>query len=365
MKIGFDAKRAFYNNRGLGSYSRSLIEALVTLKPENEYHLYSPKYKNSAVFPQFNDADNLTIHHQNHFSNSYWRTFQMGHQISNDDLNVYHGLSNELPYSKAFNTKYVVTIHDLIFLKHPQFYPWIDRSIYRWKVGNALKNADHVICVSENTRKDVLAYFNLPETKLSVIHPMCSSIFYAKFDEREKAQVITKYQLPEQFILSVGAGGSNKNLVTLYRALSLLPDSYHLVVIGHRKQNPEIANSLKSRIHFLGYLPEKDLAIVYNLTSITAFISLYEGFGLPVVESLAAGTPVVASGISGIPEALGPGGLLVEPTDHKKIAESIEAMVEDYKYNHQLSESGHQHSLQFRPVGKAQEVSDLYQSLFN
>lgn len=186
LRIGFDAKRYFFNQTGLGNYSRTLIDSLGQYFPENEYLLYSPKQPSNSI--QNNQNTIITPTDWEKQIPSFWRTFRLGKQISKDKLDIYHGLSQEFPYdihkSKA---RKIVTIHDLIYLRYPQAYSYFDRKIHTAKLKFACEQADGIIAISEQTKKDIIYYCNTRPEKIKVIYPAVNPLFAkATFTEPER-----------------------------------------------------------------------------------------------------------------------------------------------------------------------------------
>ena len=181
MKIGFDAKRFFLNDRGLGNYSRNLIQGLVKYTQANEYYLYSPSASSKLVAEDLLNDPSVSVITPNNglrFQKSIWRSLKMGKTASKDSLDIFHGLSMEIPYDyKRMKAKIVVTIHDLIFLKYPEFYKPIDRAIYYHKLKYAVNNSDHIIAISQQTKRDLLEEFGDIEDKIDVVYQSCNEVF--------------------------------------------------------------------------------------------------------------------------------------------------------------------------------------------
>ena len=180
MRIGFDAKRMLNNPTGLGNHARILLNALMRDYPENEYLLFSPKAKD-AFFHQLHG--NFSAHFPEtkwaQFIHSLWRSYGMTTDLQGNKVGIYHGISNELPFNiHRTRIKTVVTIHDLIFLKHTEQYPWIDRQIYKAKTKYAAKHADAIIAVSRETKQDLIEIYRVPEKKINVIYPSVYEKFY-------------------------------------------------------------------------------------------------------------------------------------------------------------------------------------------
>ena len=186
MKIGFDAKRAFLNTTGLGNYSRTLMSSLAKHYADNQYFLYYPKKNIGFEQAKFSLAENMEVKTPNNAlqalaGGSFWRSWTLGKQIKKDELNIYHGLSNELPFSVSRNLgkpKTVVTIHDIIFMKYPKWYPTFDRFMYRRKWKHSCKVADKIVAISEETKGEIVNYFKIDESKIEVIYQSCDAAFY-------------------------------------------------------------------------------------------------------------------------------------------------------------------------------------------
>lgn len=300
MRIGFDAKRYFHNQTGLGNYSRTIVGGLKDLFPENDYILYDEK--------------------------SFTRTFSLGHKAENDGCDIFHGLSNELPFDiSRRKPKSVVTIHDIAWITFPNMYHWADRHIYDFKYGSSCKRADKVIAISESTKRDVMRFYHVPEDRIEVIYQPVQEYYYTPLPEGESKRIITDYfggeGLPP-YILYVGSINSRKNLLGVLNAMALIPKDQRpfLLIVGNgreyrnecesyiRKNNLENYIRIETSIHnntLLQALYANAMAFIYP--------SFYEGFGLPVVESALQKTPVITSTVSSLPEAAGPDACFVDP----------------------------------------------------
>ncbi len=366
MNIGFDAKRAFYNARGLGSYSRTLIRAMINEYPDHTYHLYSPKDKRNST-PLMETPLGVRTNHQYHLSGSLWRVLSLGKEVFKDKLDIYHGLSAELPWiASTTKPKLVVTIHDLTFLRHPHFYPWIDRMIYRKKTLYSLNHADAVVAISENTKQDILEFYGLDPEKVTTIQPICDPEFFTERSAEESDTIRHIMNLPSEYILCVGSEGWNKNIQNVLQALALTPDC-SLVIVGrnHFKKLIQRLN-LRKRVLFID--PEtgvsvQTLSMIYRLASLTVYVSHYEGFGLPIIESLASGTPVISSNTSSMPEATGKGGILINPNDPAEISQAISKLLTDSAMMNSLTQAGRRHAKHFQAKNKAHQLMGLYSSL--
>lgn len=335
--IGFDAKRIVRNGTGLGSYARTLVNAL----SENEHlqlNLYAPDEGRDDLRQQIVNREKVKFVYPEglhfRFQRDLWRTKGVVKQLKEDGVQLYHGLSGELPAGlKAAGIPGVVTIHDLIFLRHPEYYHWWDVEIYRRKFKSTLKEASRIIAISECTKRDILYYGDFPEDKIDVIYQGCSNRFRKSVSEADKNQVKAKYNLSDNFILNVGSIEARKNVLLAVKALGCLLDSFRMVIVGrHTKYTDEVIayvkkNGLEDRVQILHGIPDDDLPVIYHLAKVFVYPSRYEGFGIPIIEAIQTGLPVVACTGSCLEEAGGPDCLYVSPDDVEGMANAIKQAI--------------------------------------
>lgn len=335
--IGFDAKRIVRNGTGLGSYARTLVNAL----SENEHlqlNLYAPDEGRDDLRQQIVNRESVKFVYPEglhfRFQRDLWRTKGVVKQLKEDGVQLYHGLSGELPAGlKAAGIPGVVTIHDLIFLRHPEYYHWWDVEIYRRKFKSTLKEASRIIAISECTKRDILYYGDFPEDKIDVIYQGCSNRFRKSVSEADMNRVKAKYNLSDNFILNVGSIEARKNVLLAVKALGCLLDSFRMVIVGkHTKYTDEVIayvkkNGLEDRVQILHGIPDDDLPVIYHLAKVFVYPSRYEGFGIPIIEAIQTGLPVVACTGSCLEEAGGPDCLYVSPDDVEGMANAIKQAI--------------------------------------
>ena len=368
MKLGFDAKRIFYNHTGLGNYSRGIVENLYQFHQDCDIHLFTPALKASL---ETNELQEKTIIHTASTKPSwYWRTFKMTKNLEKQEIDIYHGLTHELPKGiHKSKVKSVLTVHDLIFKIYPQQYKFLDSKIYDWKLKYACKAADVIVAISEHTKRDIIKYYKVPAEKIEVIYQTCDERFKIKASLQEKERVKTQHQLPKQFLLSVGSIIERKNLLTLVKAMKTV--DIPLVVVGNGKDYKNRvetyikANQLENKVIFLKNVSNEDLSILYQLAEIFIYPSLYEGFGIPIIEAIFSKTPVITTTLSALPEAGGKFSNYVSGIDIKELSETINELLENQtKAKEHLQKSFDWASEQFSPKNTANQLYQLYKKLY-
>lgn len=371
MKIGFDGKRAANNFTGLGNYSRSLIEHLAKGFPQNQYFIYTPKAKEHILkFSLFNLQNIfLKLPEQSEF---LWRSFGIKNQLLKDRIQLFHGLSYEIPFGlKKTGIKSVVTIHDLIFLRKPQYYKPIDRLIYNYKSKYACKNADQIIAISEKTKQDIIELYNISPAKIEVIYQSCDDSFKVAATAAQKEEVQLKYNLPNQYILSVGTIEARKNILTIVKAMPKINADFKLIIIGKEKNYAKTVKQeieklgLTNRVVFLKDIPFKDLPSIYQMASLFVLPSYYEGFGIPIIEALYSKVPVVAATGSCLEEAGGPDSLYVNPDDFEGFATSINNVLVNSALQQTMKEKGLQYVQKFNNEVINEHLMSCYRKTVN
>lgn len=369
LKIGFDGKRATNNLTGLGNYSRSLISNLVEYYAENKYVLYTAKVKWNNRISRFIATTEVEIKSPRN-NNFLWRSFGILKDLINDRIDIYHGLSQEIPFAiKHSKIKTVVTIHDLIFLRFPNYYKYIDRKIYTIKSSYACKNANSIIAISAKTKADIIEFYGVDENKIKVIYQTCDDIFKTTLPQEKLESVANKHKLPSKYILSIGTIEQRKNLLILIKALPQLSVIIKLVVIGkktsYKKLVLEEINKLQlqNQVYFLEDVVFEDLPAIYQLSTAFVYPSRYEGFGIPILEALFSKTPVVAAKGSCLEEAGGPDSLYVHPDDDQALATAINAILNSSALRETMIEKGLLYASKFNSKKITAEVMNTYLTL--
>jgi len=375
MNIGFDAKRAMQNNTGLGNYSRYVIEVLSQFYEENRYWLYAPKNTDNSRLKDIRAGKNVFFRFPvscwRRFS-SLWRVYGLKKELKKDQIAVFHGLSNELPFRiNRTGIPSIVTVHDLIFLRYPNFYERIDRWIYTFKFRHACRVANRIIAVSECTKRDIMLFFGVPEEKITVVYQGCHSNYKQIVSSVKKEEIIRKYALPARFLLFVGTIEDRKNLLLIVKALKYLDEDIHLVAVGEKMRYQTIVekyiseHQLAKRVHFHRNVLFEDIPAFYQLAQIFILPSYYEGFGIPVIEALTSGTPVIAAKGSCLEEAGGNHTIYIDPDNETALVEKINMILNDTKLANKMSEQGRKYVERFSDETIARELMRVYRSVIH
>ena len=372
MKIGFDAKRLFMNYTGLGNYSRILVSNLQKYFPDNQYFLYTPKAIRNKDTEQFFDSSKFTIRENNAIFSSYWRSFSIVKDLKKDNIDVFHGLSAELPFGiHRSGIKSVVTIHDLIFKFVKEDYKLPDRIIYDLKTGYACKRADKIFTISQFTKKDLIRIYEVNPENISVIYLPVSGIFTKKYSADDLIDTKNKFNLPDRFFLYVGSVIKRKNLRIIIEAMRTIDheELIPLVVVGNgKKYLNEIRQlvkkySLDNKVIFLKDINNQDLPKIYQLSDFFVFPSYYEGFGLPVLEAIQSGKPVLASDNTSLVEVADNCGYFQAFDNIDAWAGSIKKMIYEDTFP-DFEKNRNNHLQKFEPETITTEVMKEYENLF-
>lgn len=373
MKIGFDAKRAVQNRTGLGNYSRFIIDILSQPDEENdELLLYAPRPKANKELETLLVRPQVSIKYPTRTCSKWlptlWRTWGMSREFKTDGISIFHGLSNELPLSiRKSGVKSIVTIHDLIFLRYPTFYPFIDRHIYAYKFRKACENSDHIIAISEATKRDIIHYFQIAEEKISVVYQGCAPVFKQIVPDEIKKRIREKYDLPTRYILNVGSIEKRKNLLLVVKALHRLPKEFQLIAIG--KRTPYVdeietyirQNHLEQRVRLFHQIPFNELPTFYQMASLFVYPSRFEGFGIPIIEAIHSGVPVIAATGSCLEEAGGPSSVYIHPDDDEELARQINRIWSTPELVQRMVEESLRHVQRFSDNNIALAIHKVYQ----
>ncbi len=378
MKIGIDYTPALKQNAGIGRYTRGLITTLAHLDSQNSYTLMT------APDAPLDDLQNFKPHtnfsHKRYPLPERWMTIGW-HRLYlpvpiewfTGPLDLFHSPNFILPPTRQVKT--LLTVHDLSFIRHPQ---GAVASLRKWLkdvVPRSLARADHILADSESTRHDLEQIFKVDPQTITVVGAGVEKQFQPITDPSALETVRRRYHLPpsEKFILGLGTLEPRKNFTGLIAAYSQSPvrETHHLVIAGGKgwlyddifaaAENSALAN----RIHFTGFVADKDLPTLYSLADIFAYPSHYEGFGIPVIEAMACGTPVVCANNSSLPEVAGQSALQITATDTPALAHALHQMATDTPLREQAIRAGFRQAQKFNWPAAANRLLTVYRRFAN
>lgn len=383
MKIGFDLSRYFDRSAGVGVYAANLLKALARIDSRNEYVAYSffygclpPNWKDRGIAQEFQEFHNIRFARLGGISpKKKWQDASiMKKEALLGDVDVMHSTAYALP--ELFSSRLVVTIHDLSFLIFPEFHTPENYSQVLSNLIYLNSRPEMVICDSEATKKDTIKYFHVPEQKLEVVHLGVDGIFFGQRKTEEIEDVLHKYGLSQGYLLCVSSIEPRKNFERIIRVFGQMKkqDRYRelrLVCVGGKGwKNTDIYRlvkelGLEESIIFLGYLSQKELPLVYRGAKIFLYPSLYEGFGLPVLEAMASGVPVVTSNLSSLPEVASNAAALVDPYSEKRLFEAVDGLLENISRQKELVGEGLINARKFSWEETARKTLAIYEKVFS
>lgn len=334
MKIGIDGRAAkWYRGTGIGTYTHELIKNISATDKTNKYLIFIPQ---CDLINNLSDNFNVELV-DSVCTNNFWDDIKVPNVLDNDDIELYHVPQNGVGLSDKINCKKVITLHDIIPLKMPETVSERYIRIFNNELPKILENCDGIITVSEYSKNDIAKEFDFPADKIYVTHLAAEDIYKPLSKCESKNQIIKKYGITDDFVLYVGGYSPRKNILGLIEAYSKISESiqekYKLVILGRKGPSYEKykarAESLKisNRVIFTDFIPLEDMPLFYNACEVLVYPSFYEGFGLPPVEAMACGTPVIASNVTSLPEVCYESTLLIDPYDIDLLSYDIERVL--------------------------------------
>ncbi len=370
MRVGIDARvlQTGLRNKGIGTYTYNLIKKLIELNTKHEFIFYV--FKNEPIPEMLREFELIKVNRYKRL-NFIWQQFTE----SKGDIDIFHtlvclGPTREiiLPYFQRIPT--IATIYDLNLMHLNDEWPrYFSRTRdYRIQL-RSIKKVSKIITISNYVKKDIINTLYIDKDKIEIIYPGISTNVFKQLEDTDLLEhVKQKYNISSRFLFAVGEQ-PNKNIGVIFRVLRELRDDIQLVVVGKKENCKEIYFlkdlRLENRVIFTNEIPEKELVIFYNLAALLIFPSLAEGFGLPVLEAMACGCPVVASNAWSLPEVVGTGGLMFSPYDIKGMANAIIQILTDKKFKKELIMRGFEQAKKFSWQKCAKETLELYEEVIN
>ena len=381
LRIVIDYTPAVHQRAGIGRYTRGLVDALTRLDadyPQKAPHQYTLLIlgRKGAHFAPASLPSNFRLRYvplSDRWATILWYRLNLPLPVDvfTGRADLFHGPSFTLPPSL---TPGLLTVHDLSFLRYPQgahpaLLAWLTKTVLR-----SLGRARHVLADSQSTRADLVELMKVPPERIAVIGAGVEDRFQPVTDAVALARVRARYQLPERFVLNVSTLEPRKNLTGLIAAFNRLTRTarepavadLHLVMAGGKGWLYEDifsaaeASPVSERIHFTGFVADEDLPALYSLASLFSFPSHYEGFGIPVLEAMACGTPVICANNSSLPEVAGDAALLIEAADTQALVDAMHRLLIDPPLREELIRRGLEQAKQFTWEGAAKRLLEVY-----
>jgi glycosyltransferase involved in cell wall biosynthesis len=363
MRVGIDARLVYYSQAGIGQYILHLVDGLARVDSESEYVLLQSRKDDTTILnePNFRRVSLWTPSHHR------LERFSLNVELMRLGLDVLHSPDFIPPHRPSCRS--VITVHDLAFLLYPHFLTK-ESARYYGHIDQAVRWTDHIVAVSESTKRDTVQHLGVPEDKITVVYEAANPIFRPIDREEARAHVRDRHGVDAPFVLFVSTIEPRKNVPTLVRAMWQLQECYkedvHLVLAGGKGWLFEDSFAaveeykLDDRVHFLGRVSSEDLLYLYNAAEMLAHPAFYEGFGLPPLEAMACGLPVIVSNVSSLPEVVGDAGLLIDPHDVDELTVAMWRVLNDDGLYREMRQKGLRQAAQFSWERAARETLDIY-----
>ena len=372
MKIGIDGRAAkWYRGTGIGTYTHQLISSLNNTDKDNDYLIFLP---DGSSLKNLNDNFRVEPVKAN-LQENFWDEVSVPNILDDHSMELYHVPQNGVGLSENINCLKAITLHDIIPLRMPETVSDRYLKIFNDELPNMLKQCEGIITVSEFSKKDIAKEFNFPEEKIFVT-PLAAEDIYKPLSKCKCKKIIKdKYGIEDNFVLYVGGFSPRKNIIGLIEAFSLIPPTKRknskLVITGNKgfsypkyqKRADDLG--ISNDVIFTDFIPLEDLPVFYNGAEVLVYPSLYEGFGLPPLEAMACGTPVIASNITSIPEVCYDSALLINPYNIDDLSYAIERVLNDSLLMLTMVKKGLLRSMNFSWQKTAQLTTNAYKAMIN
>lgn len=374
MRIAIDVRTVRPVRSGVGNYVLHLLKGLRQVAPDEEFFLVGQPTNLEVL--SWDSPSHLThrtfVSHESHPLGDVWEHFWLPRILEHNRVQVLHGPATLIPLVRG---KYatVVTIHDLVAFLYPETIPRKYAMYMRWLIRQVVSHSDRIISVSHNTKNDLVRILGVDPDKISVIHEAAQPPFKPMNDPAKLDEARRRYGIEGPFIYHVGNIEPRKNLVRLIKAYLILRDrlggGVRLAITGQKgwltKKLMKALGEMElgEDVVYTGYVPHEDLPLLMNAAEVFVFPSLYEGFGLPVLEAMSCGTPVVTSNLSSLPEIVGDAAVLVDPYDEESIAAGLQKVLEDSDFRHRLRSKGLEQASRFSWANAASKTLEVYKQV--
>ena len=359
LKIGFDAKRLFCNFTGLGNYARTLVKNLEKYYPEHEYHLFTTEVVSNKETEPFLDKKFIIHTPPSGVNSAYWRMYGQSKLANSMGLDIYHGLSHEIPFGLTHSIFKVVTFHDLIWEIYPQQFGLLDRVGYKLKYKSSASRADLIISISKSTAKDLIRIYSVPDSKIDVLYQTCNQQFTLQAALNQS----------RNYFLYVGSIIPRKGLYQIIEAYALLHDKdkkpFIVIGSGSKGYTVQCKNLIKEYhlepyFEFIGNVSNDELVTYYDRAIALVLPSIYEGFGIPIIEAMARNCPVITSNVSSLPEASGPHNVQIDPNDISQLYQAMSGVSRNNSLFDTLKSNQYFHE-HFDGLKLSKQLMEIYQ----
>ena len=373
MIVGYDSGSS-HNIHGIGIYVNKLIKDFKRIDPDLELvgFEYSDFHNNMNIKER-----SIKFMMRNLFLSSgdpYWEWYKIPSLGKQKKIDIFHSTGSCAPRTNHFKT--ILTVHDLAYYHYPDYLsPRTIRFFKTWYRSSA-KSADAIIAISENTKNDIIKFWKIPKKKIHVIHQGIPNHFFKRKESDIISSVLERYNIPKYYFLFVGELNYRKNVHTLIQSFKIFKkkDKKHKLVLVGKAQNEKYLNQINVLIRDLGLrkhvimtkrVSNNELLCLYQAATAVVFPSLYEGFGLPILEAFASETPVISSNSSSIPEVAGDAGILVDPLDKKSIAIAMNKVLVDPAHINSLKRKGKARAKELTSMKTAEKTLELYKNILS
>lgn len=355
MKIGIDGRAAcWYRGTGIGTYTYQLINSLNNIDNTNNYLIFTPETSNYS--PNLN--------------NNFWQEINIPNTLKHSNIDIYHVPQNGVGLPTDKNCRFTITLHDVIPYRMPETVSDRYLKIFSEEIPKIVSLTDSIITVSEFSKKDIIKSFNYPEDKIHVTYLAAEDIYKPLNKTLCKNILKSKYGIDKDFILYLGGFSLRKNILGLIESfskfISLYKKNISLIIVGKKgvlcEKYMQRAKDLKleNKVIFPGFIPVNDLPYFYNSADLFIYPSFYEGFGLPTIEAMACGTPVITSNTTSIPEVVKDAALLTDPNDIDDMCNCIYKVLSNPDFSKSLSHKGLHRSKKFSWNNCAEDTLNAY-----
>ena len=374
MKIAIDATIVREENTGTGFYILNLLNGLLKIDAKNEYIIFIDESvaRNMLKIKKHNfKIVNKVFKYK--LTRILWQLIILPMVLKKKKVDILHSANYVTPLYKL-GFKIIVTIHDLTFILFPEKYTITKRLFYRMMIPIFVKISDKIIAISNNTKNDILKIFKVPDKKVVVIYATCSENFNNIIDENKNLEVLSKYNIDKAYMLFVGMIEPRKNIISILNAFKEMDTEINadLVIVGKKgwyfKEIEDFVTeskklSLRNKVIFTGYVPENEMKSLFQNALFFIFPSFYEGFGLPPLQAMACGTPVITSNISSLPEVVGDAAIFIDPYKSEELKNAMLYLYKNFEKRKELIKKGFSQCDKFRIEIVAKNLVDVMESM--